>query len=275
VLPVVIASAAVSLIAAANREFVIPQIADEVSRDPTDLSGENGQEFRPRYDHKNEFLFRASRSVALEKRLENPNFLLRPSLDAQSRQISAQHCWYLPETPEHPAGYLFKGVTQPREMLEEPTLTLDGRPVVFTPHSAPKWLAADQLFVASDVDFEQLAGGTRWRQFSSIKELVAGLSNSALDFGADVRVSIHSRVVQPVLDLTLLFLGLPIVLRRERGNIFIAIGLSGAVIATFMMVTAGCQYLGSSYLVQPALAAWLPLMVFVPAAVALYDHVDR
>jgi lipopolysaccharide export system permease protein len=104
---------------------------------------------------------------------------------------------------------------------------------------------------------------------------MTGLSNSALDFGADVRVAIHARIVQPILDVTLLFMGLPIVLRRERGNMFVAIGLCTLVVIGFMMVGIGCQYLGSSYLVEPALAAWLPLMLFVPAGVALYDRVDR
>ncbi len=275
VFPVVVASAAVSLLAAANREFVIPNIADELTRDPADLSGESGRDFRPRYDHQNEFLFRAKQTVIAEQRLDEPNFLLRPSLDAQGRQIVAEHCYYRPAEGDHPSGYLFKAVTQPREMLTEPTLTLDGRPVVITPVSAGGWLEPDELFVVSEVDFEQLAGGTKWRQFSSVRELTTSLSNSALDFGADVRVAIHSRILQPILDVTLLFLGLPMVLRRERGNIFIAIGLCGALIAGFMMVSTGCQYLGSSYLVQPALAAWLPLMMFVPAAAVLYDRVDR
>jgi hypothetical protein len=37
-----------------------------------------------------------------------------------------------------------------------------------------------------------------------------------------------------------------------------------------MMVVYGCQHLlGSTYLIEPALAAWLPLMIFVPCAVAI------
>ncbi len=274
VLPVIVASATISILAAANRELVIPQIADELARDPTDLAGSNGREFRPRYDHKNDFLFRGSQTFATDRRISKPTFLLRPSLDPQGRQIMAENCYYVPGTIEHPSGYLFKAVTQPREMLEEPTLTLDGRPVIFTPKSAA-WLGPDQLFVASDVDFEQLCGGLHWRQYSSLRQLMTGLSNSALDFGADVRVAIHARIVQPILDVTLLFMGLPIVLRRERGNMFVAIGLCTLVVIGFMMVGIGCQYLGSSYLVEPALAAWLPLMIFVPAGVALYDRVDR
>jgi hypothetical protein len=38
-----------------------------------------------------------------------------------------------------------------------------------------------------------------------------------------------------------------------------------------MMVVIGCQYLGSSYLVSPAKSVWLPLMIFIPLAVAMSD----
>ena len=44
------------------------------------------------------------------------------------------------------------------------------------------------------------------------------------DLGADVRVAVHYRFVKPFLDLTLLFLGLPMVLGHRKHNIFAAAG---------------------------------------------------
>ena len=44
-----------------------------------------------------------------------------------------------------------------------------------------------------------------------------------------------------------------------------------ALVVAFMLVVSGCKYLGSGYWVEPALAAWLPLMIFVPCAFALYQ----
>ena len=53
---------------------------------------------------------------------------------------------------------------------------------------------------------------------------------------------------------------------------FLAIGLSMILVAWFMGLTMACQYLGSNYyLVSPALAAWLPLMIFVPWAAGTAD----
>ena len=51
---------------------------------------------------------------------------------------------------------------------------------------------------------------------------------------------------------------------------FVAIGQCLALVIAFTLIVYGCQnVLGSSYLLEPALAAWLPLMIFVPCAVAL------
>ena len=64
-----------------------------------------------------------------------------------------------------------------------------------------------------------------------------------------------------------MFLGLPLVVSRESRNVFVAIGLCIGVVAVFLLLVIGCQQLGGSGLVPPALAAWAPLMIFVPAAV--------
>ena len=96
-----------------------------------------------------------------------------------------------------------------------------GDPVVLTPHDTD-WLKPDECFVASDITFNQLEGGPAWRQFASTGELLTGLHNRSLDYGADVRVTIHARLVQPILDVTLLFLGLPLVLSRQHRNVFVA-----------------------------------------------------
>ena len=97
------------------------------------------------------------------------------------------------------------------------------------------------------------------------------MKNPSLDFGADVRVAIHARIVNPLLDITLLFLGLPLVVVRESRNVFMAIGMCVGVVSTFLLVVIGFQQLGSAYLLSPALAVWLPLMIFVPLAVWLAD----
>jgi len=84
-------------------------------------------------------------------------------------------------------------------------------------------------------------------------------------------VTIHSRFVQPLLDTTLVFLGLPLVLRREQRNVFVAIGMAALLVAGFMLVVMAMRYLGTISSISPSLAAWAPLMIFVPLAVGMSD----
>jgi lipopolysaccharide export system permease protein len=138
--------------------------------------------------------------------------------------------------------------------------------VVLTPRDA-QWLPDNGCFVVSDVGVEMLEAGMAWRHWAATAELIRGLGSESVDFGADVRVAIHTRLVQPLLDATLLFLGLPLVLSRNNRNVFMAIGLCLMVVVLFMLVLITCQYLGTSSLIRPSLAAWLPLLIFVPLAV--------
>lgn len=268
ILPVIIAAIGVSLAAAASREVVIPRLRDELSRQPGDLAGDAGQELQPRYDNETDILIRGRQTFANERRVHRPSFLLPPALNHWGKQVDAQEAYYQPPSADHAGGYLLDRVIEPRDIASLAPIERDGRTIVYTPKHA-KWLKPNQCFISSNVNFEQLTGGQGWRQFSSTRELIAGLRNRSLDFGADVRVAIHTRIITPLLDCTLLFLGLPLVLRRDNRNMFLAIGMCILVVSVFMLVLVGSQHLGAIYLLDPALAAWLPLMLFVPLAAAM------
>jgi lipopolysaccharide export system permease protein len=171
-------------------------------------------------------------------------------------------------------GYLLRGLTSPKVLLGEPSLELGGKQVVITPQDAD-WLEPNEVFVTSGVSFEFLSAGSTWRDYASTRELIHELRSPSTDLGADVRYAIHSRIMQPVLDTTLLFLGLPLVVSRGNRNPYSAIGLCVGVVALFMVVKLGCNSLCVTGWLQPPLAAWLPLMIFAPAALFLSNSLRR
>jgi lipopolysaccharide export system permease protein len=185
--------------------------------------------------------------------------------------LRAVDAFYRPAADGHPTGYLLKGMIQPKSLDKSSSLPREGSQVVLTPHDYPNWLAPDECFVASEITFDQLAGNEHWVQLSSTLDLIRARRNASLGVGADVAVAIHARFVQPLLDMTLLFLGLPLILRSGNRNLFMAAGLSVAVVAGFLMVVSASQYMGSSYLVPPDLAAWCPLLIFAPIAMAVSE----
>jgi lipopolysaccharide export system permease protein len=260
----------VAFLGMTNREYVIPAARSHLNYNAQDLGGASGKLMRQRYDNETNICLGGlgSKIFVNEQRIEKPDFYMPRGLDRYGPRISAQNAYYKAPTAERPGGYWFQGMEQPKSLATESSLVLDGKPVLLTPRDYP-WLKPNECFVVSNVGFEHLEAGNTWRQLSSTAELIQGLRNRSLDFGADERLAIHARIVQPLLDVTLLFLGLPLVLSRSNRNVFLAIGLCLALVIAFMLVVLGCNFLGSSYLVEPALAAWMPLMIFVPCAMAL------
>lgn len=272
VTPVVGAAIGIAVLAAANRELIMPKVRHQLVRRPRDLVGDVGQKLAPCDDSQTGILIRGRATFGDEKRIEKPSFRLAPPLDEYGNLLVAKSAFYKPPEDDRPGGYLFDKVEKPEDLHTQPSLALAGKPVLITPQDAP-WLRKNQCFVASDLTFDQLTTGDALRQYSSTAELITGLRNRSLDFGANIRVLIHSRFVQPFLDVTLLFLGLPLVLRREDRNVFAAIGLAALVVAGFMVVVMGFQVLGSNFAIPSALAAWAPLIIFVPVAVGMSDSI--
>lgn len=271
VLPVVIASAVIAILAALNRETLLPTLRDHLARRPQDLLEERAQPLIPRYDKQTNILFRGAACYRDGKRIREPNLLLPPELANFGRQLAADEGYYLSPSTERPGGYLLVRVWKPAKIAELPSGTVGGKLVILTPRDNPGWLKEDQCFVVTSVDFDQLCGGAAFRQFSSTASLIQALRNPSVDLGADILVTIHTRLIQPLADLTLLFLGLPLVIQRENRNVFAAIGICGLLAGGFFVVSLVFQQLGMAYYIPPALAAWGPLLLFVPVAVYLSD----
>jgi lipopolysaccharide export system permease protein len=272
--PVLIAAIGVSFAAAANRELIIPKIRHQLSLDTKNLGGVREALMERRLDNQTGISIGGRALLPAEKKILDPNFVLPRAWDQYGRQLTAQEALSMPASGDRPAGYLVSGVTAPKALLTQPSLAIDGRPIILTPVDAA-WLAKNQLFVASDVEFEFLAAGTSWRDFASTGELVRQVKSPSTNLGADVRVAIHGRFLQPFLDTTLIFLGLPLIVSRTNRNPFIAIGLCLAIVTVFMIVVLSCQSLGSQGWLPPALAVWLPLIIFVPVAVAMSDSLRK
>jgi lipopolysaccharide export system permease protein len=263
--PLLAASVLVAALAAANRELALPQVRDALSRNAQDWQGDTARKCTPKYDNRTDILISAQSTYANQKRLSNPKFGLPSALGAWGRQILAENAYYLGATADHPAGFLLSGVKQPANLATLTSRSLEGSPVLYSPADT-RWLNSGDCFVATIVSFEQLALGNAWQQNLSTRELVTGLRAQTIEPGAGIRHTLHSRFVRPLLDLSLVLLGIPLVLNRGSRNIFVAalvgICLGGAV----LVVDFASGALGRSYLINASLAAWLPLLVFGPLA---------
>jgi len=232
----------------------------------------------PRYDSETDVFFNGRGARMQTKTIVNPAFYLPSHLAHYGPKVSAHTAVYLPAEGDRPGGYLMDGVELPERLYEKPSISLPAQPGLDIPAKPVlltafdhDWLKPRECFVVTGVDFEQLTGGKHWRQYSSTLQMIDGMKNPSLGYGADVKVEVHSRFVQPFLDITLLFLGLPLVLAGDGRNMFLAVGRCVLIVVMFMAVVMGSQLLGTSLMLSPALAAWCPLMIFVPMAVGMSE----
>ncbi|QDU57740.1 LptF/LptG family permease [Aeoliella mucimassa] len=272
--PVILAALAIGVLAATNREIVMPQIREHLAVDTRNIGGDQGEDVFSRSDSKTDIRIDGDEAIVSTQTIIGPSFILPSNLSAYGKQLAAEQALYMPAEGNRPSGYLLSGVKVPTDLKSKPSLLLDEQPVIVTPHDA-SWLKPDQLYVVSDVDFELLTGGSEWRKYASTTELVAELQNPSIELGNDVRMAIHMRLLKPFMDGVLLFLGLPLVVSRSNRNPFVAIGIAILVVALFFVVTLGSQSLGNSGWIRPALAAWLPLILFLPVGVFLADSLKR
>ena len=220
VTPVLIASVTITALATVNREIVIPRLKDELAKRPQDLNGNVIEELLPQYDSYSDVLIRGRNLVVDQKKIELPEFLVpnapdKRALGEHGKAWTASAALYLPARGAGPSGYLLLDVTEPKDLAHKPSLMLGGRPVLLSPGDNSTWLKPNEAFVVSDVTIDELMGGFMLRRFASTGELIWALKHRSMYYSPDVRVMIHARIVQPLLDITLLFLGLPLVAARR------------------------------------------------------------
>ena len=110
-----------------------------------------------------------------------------------------------------------------------------------------------------------MAFGGLASRYGSILELIETTQRPNRRFVVRDRVEIHSRIIQPFLDILLLLLGLPLVISKSRDNIFLAAAICMVIVAAVQLTTVAGQTMGAYRIVQPtALAAWLPILLFAP-----------
>jgi lipopolysaccharide export system permease protein len=267
--PLIIASIVIALLAAGNREFGIPLFQSNLSRSAQNWRGTEKESIGATFDHKTDILIGGQYAMLENKTIIKPRFHLHRRLGAFPRVIESESALYLEATNDHPEGYLLKNVIKPVDISNMQSVQLAGVDVIITPadETQQNWLAKTDLFVVSSLPFEVLVMENTQFQFSSMNQLRNLLKNESLDYGANLRVQLHARLVEPILDVTLLLLGLPLILSRKPKKLVISVALGSLIVALFFGVIVTCHALGSnSSVISPSLAAWLPLIILSPIA---------
>ena len=246
----------VDAVMVANKELVIPRIADQLQLQAGE-TGTDQEHVEPAYDHHTWIYFSGQTIVPAEKKMIEPKIVLpEPEIvKDQFMTVEADEAIYMESTTDgRRSGWLLKDAS-PR--YEELQLTDWGRKFVTLGERA------GDVFIATDVDIERLFNPAKNFELLSIPDLIRRIQNPAFDHISVRRQSLHlhARLIRPILDVILVFIGFPLLIRREARGLVFSLFLAAVVMGSVYGISKGFYYLGNAEMIAPDMAAWTPVII--------------
>jgi lipopolysaccharide export system permease protein len=155
-----------------------------------------------------------------------------------------------------------------------------------TPGELPSWpqdqddvlkpLGNGEYFLKTrNVDLDTIVRVKNWFMYQPTVRLLRELDRPGNTQHASLAVTFHMRLTRPLLGMILVLLGLSVILRDQNRNVFISAGMCLLLCVVFFASIFACQFLGKTgvEIISPALAAWLPVLLFGPASFVMFDMV--
>ncbi len=253
VVPVLVAAFLVDIALVANQEFVLPNIADRLQT-PRGKLKPAPQRVEPVYDYSTGIAIYGQKLFPEQEKVEHMSIALPvPEVVKDLTTLRAPVAVYIYGTAKRPSGWLLKQV---RPSYSEIPLTKLGKQLVL-PGSKP-----DELFVVSDVDTHQLHRSNMSYRLLSTTELFRRIQSPALGTASvrSLSVHFHERLVRPLLNLLVVLVTLPFVIRKGSSSLITDLVVCCSVLGGLFAFAEASLYLGQAALLSPELAAWLPVI---------------
>jgi len=265
--PILMAAIVVLGLSVVSRELWIPRVKDRLVRTPANWRDGGRIPMNFQKDHFSGLLIRGQEILMEQNRITEPDIQIPIHLNDTISRIHGSIGVIEPAKQQRPAGLWMYKIDIPENLMEMPSMKMDGKTIVYSPRDY-KWLQPDQCYVVCTLDAKEMAYGKQLSSYATLQEMMASLRKPRLWFGHRKQVEVHSRILLPFLDLTVILLGLPLVISKADRNIFTAAGFCLLVVIVVQLTTLACNSLGAFSLIRPAaLAAWIPIIVFLPLAI--------
>lgn len=257
-----------------NREIWIPRYREELTS-----TAQNWKQGTTDSQLKKDFVtgvvVRARRVDLEDARMEDIAVQLPIQLSDQIAKIEAAAAQYVLADDDHPNGLLLERVAAPTELWTINSLKQNDETIVYFPKEHG-WLKGNQCFVVTNLTLDELAHGQQINEYASLSEMITSLQRPTHWYSRANRIAVHSRIVRPILDLALLLVALPLVLRFSEDNLWAAAGSCVLTIAMFQVSIMAFETMGALSIIRTAsLAAWMPVFCFVPLTALTWRWIDR
>jgi lipopolysaccharide export system permease protein len=245
----------------ANQEFVIPRIADMLVRQRSDLDGVRETFAQAAYDTTGVHI-EANRGQRATMTVKEFHCTIPDTQGNGLMHLSAKEARYVPPGDGAFSGGWLLTETTPAEVQG------------WNDSRLARMIAPGSWFLYTrDVDFDAITSNGTWYMLASTSRLNELLHRSDARRLEAMAVLFHMRLTRPVLGMLLIVMGLSVVLRDPQRHVFMSAGYCLALCAIFFGLNFACKFLGDNELLAPALAAWLPVIIFGPAAFVMFDAI--
>lgn len=232
-----------------DTELVIPHCADNLLRQAEDPLGKRPLLVSGTFDN---------RHIHIEAKVAYPNrqmiqfarVTLPPDVSGKTLHIQSKEMFYHVGTGADDHGWFMNGCTPE-------TLPVN--------HPAIRQLKPGQFFLHTELNYKRLVRRPNWYLFQSTVDLFEALeTEEGLPQRSAVIGLMHQRLVAPFYDLLLFLLGLPIIVGRSEWNIFVRVAWCLMIYGLLQGLGMATSALIKTDTIDPALAAWLPLLILGP-----------
>lgn len=254
VTPLVVAAILVNGVLLINQELIVPEIADW-ALEGRGVTAKQAPGVESAYDNETRIIIDGKRLLPAKQTIELPEFVLpTPGIVNQLTILEADRAEFRRGKNGRPTGwYLF----HVRPGYDELPLTDEGRRII---QNVPR---INGVFVATALAPDQLYKRNSSYTMLSSLELVRRIRNPAYGLVSVHRLvlHLHSRMVQPLLNVIAVLITIPLMVRRESLSLVVDAGLCAVLHGVLFGVVQLCQFLGGGYLLPADLAAWLPVII--------------
>jgi len=273
--PMLIAAALIILLGLLNRELLLPHFRNKLGNKPAVIASETERPLQPCFDRQAGVLVEGKAVITGRRELVSPAFRLFADYPGFGNQLAADQALWRAANEQHPAGFMLYNVNRPQAIDTLPSAGLDGRTVLYTAAEHP-WVESGQCFVATSVDITLLEARGSSKKYAPMPDLIRRVRNPAVHTSTKIRVDLHGRLLRPLLDFTLVLLGLPLAVSRADKNLFVLVGHAVVLVGMFFGIrTLATTLGGSGYYLSPAMAAWIPILIMTPLAYSRYRGVQK
>jgi lipopolysaccharide export system permease protein len=246
-----------------NQELLIPRIAPALVTDRDDPEGTHELYVQGYFDP-NKVHIDGFKGRRQDQSVELFNVTLPAAARSEMKHLTAQRAKYIPFQPgQHFSGGWMLYDTAPAELPKDS----------FNPEVLELIDPGKYFLWVKEATFDRVTQGQKTQQFVSTETLYHLMERTDAGRMNGLAVTFHMRITRPIVGMLLVVMGLSIILRDQTRHVFISAGLCLAMCAVFFGVVFAGKFLGTGDYVSPALAAWLPVLIFGPISVALYDAI--